>query len=79
MLGWGAVSQGSATGGRWALEELAHINVLELKAVLLGLQSLCRGTHSNILVKTDNTTVADLGHSNQGCPLHGPDQAYSGH
>ena len=23
--------------------------------------------------------VADLGHTNQGCPLHGHDQAYSGH
>ena len=45
-------------------EQSFHINVLELKAVLFGLNALC-GTMANthILVKTDNsTTVAYLTH-----------------
>ena len=35
-----------------------HINVLEIKAILFGLKSLCKGiTESHILVKTDNTSA----------------------
>ena len=58
LSGWGAIVGSTETGGHWAREELEHINVLELKAVLLGLQSLCsdvRGAH--IRVVSDNTTV----------------------
>ena len=41
LLGWlGAVSEGRSAGGRWGPGEITHINVLELKAVLLGLQSM---------------------------------------
>jgi ribonuclease HI len=40
--GWGAVCGGRKTGGLWSLEEQTfHINYLEMKAVLLGLKSLC--------------------------------------
>ena len=39
--GWRAVTQSKSTAGSWANNETnAHINVLELKAVLFGLQSL---------------------------------------
>ena len=39
--GWGAVYGEQKTGGLWSLEEQGfHINYPELKAVLLGLQSL---------------------------------------
>lgn len=56
--GWGAHCNGVATGGRWAPEELGeHINVLELRAVLLGLGSLCRVSNQHISVRTDNTTT----------------------
>ena len=37
-LGWGAHLQGKRTGGQWTEEEAkAHINCLEMKAVLLAL------------------------------------------
>ena len=58
-VGWGAVCGNTSTGGLWSLEEQGnHINYLELKAVLLGLQSLCaliNGKH--ILVQSDNTST----------------------
>ena len=58
-MGWEAVCGNTSTGGLWSLEEQEnHINYLELKAVLLGLQSLCaliNGKH--ILVQSDNTTT----------------------
>ena len=57
--GWGAHLQGCAIGGRWSQEELQeHINVLELRAILLALRSLCEeleGKHIRIM--TDNTTA----------------------
>ncbi|PFX17356.1 hypothetical protein AWC38_SpisGene18321 [Stylophora pistillata] len=58
-LGWGAVCGETSTGGFWSLEEQRyHINFLELKAVLLGLKSLCGAfSEKHILVQTDNTTA----------------------
>ena len=57
--GWGAVYNNLSTGGVFTSDEtISHINVLELKAVLFGLQSLCknlRNTHIKVLV--DNTTA----------------------
>ena len=51
-VGWGAVCGNSSTGGLWSIEEQNnHINYLELKAVLLGLRSLCcTFTEKHILV-----------------------------
>ena len=57
--GWGGVHNGESTGGQWSFDEnLLHINVLELKAILLGLQSFfkeCKSVH--IRIETDNTTA----------------------
>ena len=64
-LGWGAVFEGQKTGGRWCKEEADyHINVLELKAVELGLKSLCKDeSNCGIKILSDNTTaVAYLKH-----------------
>ena len=57
--GWGAVYGEQKTGGLWSLEEQGfHINYLELKAVLLGLQSLCNNLgQRHIRVQSDNTTA----------------------
>ena len=51
--GWGAVFESildgdpQSTGGRWTLEEKkAHINKLELKAGMLGLQTFCSGIYN---------------------------------
>ena len=57
--GWGAHIGELATGGRWSEAEMEdHINVLELKAILLGLQSLCPDLQeAHIRVMTDNTTA----------------------
>ena len=60
-LGWGAVCQGTKTGGHWNKEEQqAHINILELKAAYLAIQSYlkaCQLTESRILLQMDNTTA----------------------
>ena len=57
--GWGALSEGISTGGRWSLQEAQlHINALELLAVFLGLKALCSLEHQgHIKVLPDNTTA----------------------
>ena len=57
--GWGAVQGTQKTGGLSELEEEAfHINYLELKAVLLGLKSLCATIYNkHIRIQSDNTTT----------------------
>lgn len=59
LLGWGATIGEKTTGGEWStMEKENHINLLELKAVLLGLQSLCNTlSNCHIKVLTDNTTA----------------------
>lgn len=57
--GWGAVFEGSRTGGRWSHEERElHINVKELKAILFGLLSFKNQIRvlEAIRVETDNST-----------------------
>lgn len=58
-FGWGAVCNGTKTGGPWAKDEAdSHINYLEMKAVLLGLKSLYNNTTGkHIRVQSDNTTT----------------------
>ena len=58
--GWGAVNETSkeSTGGLWSPEEMPwHINVKEIQAIFLGLQSLCKDTNCHVLVKSDNVTA----------------------
>jgi hypothetical protein len=47
------------TGGQWSsVETKFHINYLEMKAILLGLQFLCNNAHdTHICVQSDNTTA----------------------
>ena len=68
---WGAVFESildgdpQSTGGRWTLEEKkAHINKLELKAGMLGLQTFCSGIYKvHVKIYLDNTTaVAYINH-----------------
>ena len=57
---WGAVmSNGLSTQGMWTDDERKeHINVLELKACMLGVQSLCRElSNCHVRVELDNTTA----------------------
>ena len=58
-LGWEASALDQVTGGRWSpAESEKHINVLELKAVLMGLQSLSKVKQDcHIKVLSDNTTT----------------------
>ena len=58
MIGWGARMGEQTTGGQWAEDELAHINLLELRAAFLAVQSFCQSL-SNIHIKicSDNTTT----------------------
>ena len=57
--GWGAVIDGGSTGGTWnTTEQELHINVLELKAVLFGLQALFDKTEIKYIhIRSDNTTT----------------------
>ena len=59
MTGWGAFFEGAAAGGQWLPDEaINHINVLELTAVLLGLQTFCgHFTNTHICLQIDNTTA----------------------
>ncbi len=65
LTGWGAVWQGRTARGQWdAQQRLEHINVLELRAVLLALRlflPVLRDWH--VLVGKDNTsTVYQINH-----------------
>ena len=55
----GAVQGAQTASGLWDLKEQAfHINYLELKAVLLGLKSLCATIYNkHIWINSDNTTT----------------------
>ena len=47
-----------STGGAWLPDEkLMHINVLELKAILLALKSFVKTSHKHIKTMSDNTAA----------------------
>ncbi|GFR69080.1 transposon Ty3-I Gag-Pol polyprotein [Elysia marginata] len=56
---WGAVMGDASTHGMWSCEEKQkHIDVLELKAALLGIQSLCQTMRNcHLRIEIDNTTA----------------------
>lgn len=55
LTGWGAAFGNSKTGGQWTADERLHINCLELKAILLGLQSFCdKCVDTHIRIRSDN-------------------------
>ena len=59
MTGWGAYLDGHVRSGEWTREQVSeHINVLEMRAVLLALQSLRELLRSQVVcLATDNSTV----------------------
>ena len=59
LKGWGAVFRNESTGGEWNdIERTMHINVLELLAILFGLQSFLSETYNaHIRIRTDNATA----------------------
>ena len=69
MDGWGTFldNKSQSTQGRWSLQEQEmHINVLEMKAILFGLTSLCKDTNGvHIQVKSDSSTAVSY-INNQG-------------
>ena len=65
LEGWGAVTRSDKAGGRWNPEEGTwHINALEVRGILFGLQTFFReASHTHIQVFCDNTTaVAYVNH-----------------
>ena len=72
LNGWGAVMGSSSTGGLFSDEETQnHINVLELKAILFGLESLARHmrlAHIRILCgnSTEVACINKFGTSHSG-------------
>ena len=57
--GWGVHSGQESTGGLWSHpEKHLHINLLEMKAVLLALQFFRKTCQNNqVLIASDNTSV----------------------
>ncbi len=58
--GWGGhIENGASTGGDWsAIEMKSHINILELKAAFLTLQSFCsKLSNAHVKLMLDNTTA----------------------
>ena len=58
--GWGGHMNSLTVQGRWSnLQKLQHINCLEMKAVYLTMKYFLQNlSNKNVLVQTDNTTVA---------------------
>lgn len=71
--GWGAALSldGNVTAqcsGEWSVGEAeAHINLLELKAIFLGLQSLEQHIVGDVRIHCDNTTAISYGNKYGGC------------
>jgi hypothetical protein len=64
LLGWGAVFDKQETGGQWSsVENKFHINYLEMKAILLGLQSLCNNAHDTHQPRSQGLSFCHLGES----------------
>ena len=48
-LGWGVTDKKNLSGSRWKADEINHINVFELKAILLGVQTYCIYKHFRVM------------------------------
>ena len=58
LEGWGASMGNVSTSGTWLPDKrLMHVNVLELKAILLGLKSFVIASHKHIKIMSENTTA----------------------
>lgn len=42
-LGWAVTDKKNLSGSRWKRDEINHINVLELKAIFIGVQTYLQG------------------------------------
>ena len=67
--GWGAVFKNTSTDDQFSVTEtLMQINVLELKAILFGLRSLCDHIFdSQIKILSDNTTAVNCINNIENC------------
>ena len=58
LTGWGAKIGTLTAKGHWDAKELAHINILELRAALFALKALCSDMSDvHIRLRLDNTTA----------------------
>ena len=66
---WGAKRDDIGTGGHWnVLECEEHINILEIKAILLGIKALCPNVEkTHIRVNSDNATAVAYVNKKGGC------------
>ena len=56
--GWGISSENETNGGRWEPQEKElHINVLELKAIGIGIKSFYKTEHKHLRLMSDNATA----------------------
>ena len=57
ILGWGATDRNNPSGGEWKADEINHINVLELKAIFIRVQTYCKGKnykHVRVICHVNN-------------------------
>ena len=54
-LRWGVLDGYNLSGGIWKAEEINHINVLEVRAIFIGVQTYCKGkNYKHVRVMSDN-------------------------
>ena len=57
-IGSGVTDGYNPSGGRWKADEINHINVLELKAIFIGVLTYCKGkNYKHVRVMSDNITA----------------------
>ena len=48
-VGWSVTDGNNPSGVRWKADEINHINVLELKAISIGVHTYCMGKHVRVM------------------------------
>ena len=66
-LGWGITDANNPSEGKQKAEEINHINALELKAIIIGVQKYCKGkNYKYVRVMSDNRTAVSYVNNKEG-------------
>ena len=71
LTGWGIAHGKAPSGGRWDENEITYINVLELKAIQIGVLSYCKDKNFKyIRIMSGNTTTISYISKKGGLKYH---------